>query len=75
MALLLIQMPTMRTDRQELARELAEEIKTAVIPYRVNYSRKSIICGAAYALAATLVLVLLFIFIARLFRKCTTESR
>lgn len=55
--------------RQELARELAEEIKTAVDTYRVNYSRKSIIFGAAYALAATLVLVLLFIFIARLFRR------
>ncbi len=55
--------------RQELARDYQQRIRSALIALRREYSLKSLLLGALYALFATLVLILIFRLLNRLFPK------
>jgi len=55
--------------RQDLSREYAEQIKTAVEKYRTDYSRKSILAGALYGFIATTAFIVILILMTKLFRK------
>ena len=55
--------------RQELAKDYAERIRTALIALRKQYSAKSLTLGAAYSIAATVVLVLILWLMKLLFPK------
>jgi hypothetical protein len=51
--------------RQKLAQDLKERIRTTVIDLRREYSGRNLLLGGVYAVAATLVLALLFVLMAR----------
>jgi small-conductance mechanosensitive channel len=53
--------------RQKLAQDLKDRIRTAVVELRKEYSGKTLLMGGIYTLAATLLLVLLFVLLGRLF--------
>jgi small-conductance mechanosensitive channel len=55
--------------RQELAKDYAERIRTALIALRKQYSAKSLTLGAAYSIAATVLLVLILWLMKLLFPK------
>jgi len=55
--------------REELAREYAEKIRTAIVKYRKDRGRESIIYGSLYTLLATLVLIAILVILSKLKRR------
>ncbi|MEW6586142.1 MAG: mechanosensitive ion channel family protein [Nitrospirota bacterium] len=55
-------------DRQDLAQEYAEKIRSAVEKYRAAYSRESILYGGLYTVIATVAFVAILVLLIRLFR-------
>jgi small-conductance mechanosensitive channel len=55
--------------REELAREYTEKIRTAIVKYRKDRSRESIIHGSLYTLLATLALIALLIILSKIKRR------
>ena len=55
--------------RQDMSREYAEQIRTAVEKYRMDYSRQSILSGALYGFIATVAFIVILILTIKLFRK------
>lgn len=58
-----------KQSRQDLAKDYAERIRSALIALRKEYSFKSLLLGAIYTAIATLVLFLIFRLLGRLFSK------
>jgi small-conductance mechanosensitive channel len=58
-----------KQSRQELANDYAQRVRSALIALRKEYSLKSLVLGALYAVIATLVLLLIFRILGRLFPK------
>ena len=55
--------------REELAGEYREKIRTAIVKYRKDRSRESIIYGSLYTLLATLALIAILIMLSKLKRR------
>ncbi len=55
--------------RQDLANDYAQRIRTALIALRKEYSVKSLLLGALYAVIATVVLLLIFRILTKVFRR------
>lgn len=58
-----------KQSRQDLAHDYAQRIRSALIALRKEYSFKSLLLGAVYAVIATLILVLIFRILGRLFPR------
>jgi small-conductance mechanosensitive channel len=61
--------------REELARDYAQKLQTAIENYRDQYRLKKILMGALYSLMATLILLAALYLIRRFFRKIGTRIK
>jgi len=57
------------SDRQELAKRRAQEVREAIREYRREYGIRSILIGGVLVLAATLILVVILMILNRVYRK------